>query len=101
MEALTEVDISWLEEVERLDRQEENIRRISQNIQSVRLEGKREGKLEGKLDVMLRQLRVKFGSLPADFVSRLEAITDEAVLDEVGEQVVMAEFLTDITLPES
>ncbi|MCP4361744.1 MAG: hypothetical protein GY796_27345 [Chloroflexi bacterium] len=76
MEALTEVDISWLEEVKRLDRQEENIcrmkqdiHRMSQDIQSVRLEGK----LEGKLDVLLHLLQAKFGLLPAGFVSRLGA----------------------------
>lgn len=65
-----------------------------------KLEGELEGEIKGKMEILLRQLRHKFGPLPGSFVQRLEAIDDTAVLDELGDQVLTAVTLDDITLPE-
>lgn len=59
-----------------------------------------EGEIRGKTEILLRQLRRKFGPLPESFVRQLEAIDDPAVLDELSDQVLTAVTLDDITLPE-
>jgi len=80
MQALSETELTWGERCE--------------------LKGKLEGEIRGKTEILLRQLRRKFGSLPEPFVQQLEAISDPAVLDELSEQVLTAVTLDDITLPE-
>ena len=80
MQALSETELTWGERRE--------------------LKGKLEGEIRGKTEILLRQLRHKFGPLPEPFVKQLEAIDDPAVLDELSEQVLTAVTLDDITLPE-
>jgi hypothetical protein len=60
----------------------------------------RQGRLEGQRELLLRQLQVKFGPLPPAVVARIQAITAEAALEKLGEQVLTAESLADITLLE-
>jgi hypothetical protein len=64
-----------------------------------KLEGKLEGEISGKTEMLLRQLRSKFGRLPESFVKQLQAIDNPAVLDELSDQVLTAVTLDDITLP--
>ncbi|MCI0398323.1 MAG: DUF4351 domain-containing protein [Chloroflexi bacterium] len=59
------------------------------------------GQLAGQHKMLLHQLTVKFGLLPEEVVVRLEAVTDEEVLKSLSEQVLTANSLGDITLPDS
>jgi hypothetical protein len=81
MQALSETELTWGERH--------------------KLEGELEGEIRGKQEILLRQLRRKFGPLPEPFVQQLTAIDDPDALDELSEQVLTAVTLDDITLPES
>jgi hypothetical protein len=76
MEALADVEMTWLEK------------------------GREEGLIEGRRKVLLHQLGVKFGPLPELFVSRIAAITGVEQLDDLSEQLLFADSLADIHLPD-
>lgn len=109
IESLMETDVRWLEAVKELDEREAEILRQKQQLQTLlqetqirsrqegKREGKREGKQEGKHELLLHQLTRKFGPLPDTFVAQMKAITDEAILERIGEQVLTAVSLSDIT----
>lgn len=67
--------------------------------EELRREGRREGKLEGRLEgtrgSLCRQLRIKFGPLPAAAQQRVDA-ADEATLDRWLEAVLTAQRLDDV-----
>jgi len=92
MEALAETELLWSERV------------ALKGWEKGRLEGQEvgrlEGRLEGQIDLLLHQLTIKFGRLPDEFVQDIEAIKDTAVLDQLSEQVLTAQTLSDIHLPE-
>ena len=76
MQALADVEMTWLEKAHV------------------------EGKHEGKQEILLRLLTIKFGTLPETFVKRIEAITANEALDALAEQVLAANSLTDVHLPD-
>lgn len=76
MQALADVEMTWLEKAHV------------------------EGKHEGKQEILLRLLTIKFGTLPETFVKRIEAITASEALDALAEQVLAADSLTDVHLPD-
>lgn len=60
-----------------------------------RLEGRAEGRAERGAELVLKQLRLKFGELDADTVTRVRAAT-EADLDLWAERVLTAGNLADV-----
>jgi len=60
-----------------------------------RQEGRQEGRKEGELNLLLRQLRARFGELPAATVARIEA-ADTAEIEQWGERVLSAMTLADV-----
>jgi hypothetical protein len=56
---------------------------------------------QGKRDTLLRQLRRKFGDLPQDFVTKIEAVTAEAELDTLLERILTANSLDEMGLSPS
>ena len=63
--------------------------------EKLRREGRREGKAEGKREMLLLQLRQRFGRLPAGAVARIGAATIEQ-LDAWSGQVLAAASLDDV-----
>ncbi|MGK4004523.1 DUF4351 domain-containing protein [Sorangium sp. So ce1036] len=60
-----------------------------------RLEGRQEGRQEGERAILLRQLRARFGELPAAAVSRLEQ-AESATLEQWAERVLSAKTLAEV-----
>ena len=60
-----------------------------------RKEGRDEGRTEGERILLLRQLRARFGELPAAAVARVEA-ADVALLERWGERVLGAKTLAEV-----
>ncbi len=56
------------------------------------------GVLKGKRETLLRQLTVKFGSLPESVVGKVEALSSVSDLDVYLERLVTANSLEDIGL---
>ena len=82
MQALQESEMFW----------SERVRYEGQQI------GQQIGRQIGKQEVLLRQLKRKFGGLPADFLQQFEAISDPDRLDEIGDQLLTATSLDQILL---
>jgi hypothetical protein len=87
MQALMDTELSWAERIE------------MRGEQRGERKGQRQGELKGKINLLLRQLQIRFGQLPADFERQLQAIQDPAALDELSVQVITAATLNDIQLP--
>lgn len=64
----------------------------------VRQEGCQEGRQEGRAEMLLRILRLKFGQLPMDVVSRVHRINDEATFYELLAQVLNAQALAEVSM---
>jgi hypothetical protein len=58
-------------------------------------QGKDEGRKEGERALLLRQLRARFGELPATAVARVES-AESALLERWGERVLSAKTLADV-----
>ena len=63
--------------------------------QNLRNEARKEGLQEGERVLLLRQLRARFGELPANAVARIEA-AQAAELERWGERVIGAQTLTEV-----
>jgi hypothetical protein len=61
-------------------------------LQRIRAEGHTEGRREGEAEVLLRQLRVRFGVLPEDVTARLNTADAETLL-RWSERVLSASTL--------
>jgi hypothetical protein len=70
MEALNEIELMWHEKIE----------------------------LESQKKILLRQLELKFGRLPAEFISQIESIKDPSILASLIDQILFAESLEEITI---
>lgn len=82
MEALQEIEMTWLERAEH-EAGERGLER---------------GVVAGKRQTLIHLLEVRFGSLPADLATRLEALQDEAVLDTLLERLLSAQSLAEFTV---
>ena len=60
-----------------------------------RAEGKAEGRAEGKAELLLKQLRLRFGELAPDLVSRVRTATS-GELDEMAERILTATSAADV-----
>jgi len=58
-------------------------------------EGRQEGRQEGEAQVVLRQLRLKFGPLEPETVYRVRSADPDRLL-ELGERVLTAQSLQDV-----
>jgi hypothetical protein len=74
---------AWFEEYQQKLRAEE------------RKEGRKEGREEGERHLLLRQLRARFGELPAATVARVEA-AEVAKIEQWGERVLGASTLAEV-----
>lgn len=79
MQSLMEIEMSWGDKL--------------------REEGREEGLIDGERKMLLRLLTLMFGPLPAEFVQRIQAITDEAALDALSQQLLKAQSLDDLVIP--
>lgn len=61
-------------------------------------EGEAKGRLEGRTELVLRQLRVRFGTLPESVRARLQGANSEE-LDRVGERLLTASTLSEALDP--
>ncbi|MCB0063171.1 MAG: hypothetical protein KDE19_13700 [Caldilineaceae bacterium] len=59
-----------------------------------------EGKVEGERQMLLHLLGLMFGELPPALVTRINAISDEATLTQLAQQIVTIERLDQLVLPE-
>ena len=55
-------------------------------------EGKVEGKVEGKADLLIKQLEVKFGSLPESYIEKIK-VADSDILSQWGINLMHAQLL--------
>jgi hypothetical protein len=58
-------------------------------------EGRQEGRKEGELNVLLRQLRARFGELPAAALARIQA-ADTAEVEQWSDRVLSAKTLAEV-----
>ena len=63
-----------------------------------RLEGERKGRLEGERKVLVRQLRRRFGDLPAAVIAQIDA-ADEATLERWSDELLDAPSLAALFPP--
>ena len=68
---------------------------VAQGHTEGRAEGRTEGRKDGERALLLRQLRTRFGELPAGAVARVES-AEIAVLERWGERVLSAKTLADV-----
>ncbi|WP_437679604.1 DUF4351 domain-containing protein [Sorangium sp. So ce131] len=68
---------------------------IKEGLQEGLQEGRKAGLKEGERTLLLRQLRARFGELPAAVVARVEA-ADVAELERWGERVLSAKTLAEV-----
>lgn len=61
----------------------------------LRSEGRDEGRKEGERSILVRQLRLRFGELPASTTARIEA-ADTRLLEKWSERFVSAQSLADV-----
>ena len=61
-------------------------------------EGEAKGRLEGRAELVLRQLTVRFGSLPENVRDRLQSTNSEQ-LDRIGERLLTASTLSEALDP--
>lgn len=94
MQALEDVELTWLERATQQARQEHR----QEGHQEGRQEGRQEGQHEGIRTLILLLLTWKFGLLPQDFVDQLKTISDPARLTEISRQLLTARTLALITL---
>ncbi|MFO1363570.1 MAG: hypothetical protein U1F45_14015 [Burkholderiales bacterium] len=59
-------------------------RGLSKGLREGVAEGRRKGVLEGMQRVLLRQLKLRFGPVPAALRVRIERVTDARVLDRIA-----------------
>ena len=64
-----------------------------------RSEGRAEGMLQGKQDALLRLLKKKFGELPEELTSRVQAMTSAEALDALLDQVLVSSSLDEMDVP--
>ena len=95
MQALQETETFWYERVQKIGEQigQQRGQQIGQQI------GEQIGQQRGKQEMLLRLWRRKFGVVPAGVIQQLQAINDPALLDEIGDQLIMAQSLEQISLP--
>lgn len=61
-------------------------------LRRIREEGREEGRREGEAEMLLRQLRIRFGTLPTDAVARVQTADPETLL-RWSERVLRASTL--------
>ena len=61
-------------------------------------QGIEKGLLRGRQEVLLKQLKLKFGPVSDALASRVRAIEDIEVLDELAEKILTAERVEDLGL---
>jgi predicted transposase YdaD len=65
-----------------------------------REEGREEGQLAGKRALILRMLTLMFGELPAEAISYINSITEDATFDQLTQRILAAQRLEDV-IPQS
>lgn len=78
---------------------EENMRIWREKLQRDTFrEGRREGRLEGTRKVLLQQMTLRFGPLPAAVRQKVEAISSAQTLSRLARKVITSESLQDLGL---
>jgi flagellar biosynthesis/type III secretory pathway protein FliH len=85
---------AWYEDYQQQQQKLRNDARTEGRSEGLR-EGRNEGLVEGERKVVLRQLRARFGELPATVVARVEQ-AGEAELGLWAERVLAAQALADV-----
>ena len=79
MKNLAEVEMTWSERI--------------------RAEGEERGEIKGERKMLLRLLTLMFGEVPAPLTERINAITDDAALTALAQQILMIKRLDELVLP--
>lgn len=96
MQQLADIETTWVEKA-----LEEGIQRgIQRGRQEGRQEGRQAGKQEGKHELLLELMTIKFGPLPDYILVRIKQITDDEALRILSQQVLFANTLAEIKLPD-
>ena len=93
MKKLAEIEMTWVDKA--LEKGEQKGRQEGEQ------KGRQEGRQEAKHEVLLLLLTKKFGPLSVEFRTKVNAITDEAILDRLIEQALSADSLAKIKLPDA
>jgi hypothetical protein len=83
MQKLVDVEMTW---GERLRAEGEAI-------------GEERGELKGERKMLLRLLTLMFGEVPPTLIERINAITDDAALTALAQQILTIKRLDDLVLP--
>ena len=79
MQALAEMEMTWLD------------RALYQ--------GQQTGEFKGKRDMLLYQLKAKFGELSQDVQAKIDGIAEHSLLDQLSLQILTANSLAELSLP--
>lgn len=63
--------------------------------------GIEKGIYRGKQEALLRQMSLKFGPIPESIRTQIEKIADNAELDRLTDQILTAQTLAEMNLPEN
>jgi predicted transposase YdaD len=78
---------------------EESAKRwVSQLLQEGRKEGRQEGLIDGMREMLLQQIKLRFGRVPRTVRQRIEGISSMRELRALGRKVILAETLQDLGL---
>lgn len=91
MEKLEDIELTYYERME--------LEFTKKGLEEGREEGREEGQLLGKRNLLQKLLAHRFGELPGDILSRIDAIQDHNLFDPLVEQALTAQSITDLTFP--
>lgn len=66
----------------------------------LRAEGEERGAIKGERKMLLHLLTLMFGEVPVTLGDRINAITDEAALTTLAQQILTIKRLEDLVLPD-
>jgi hypothetical protein len=67
----------------------------------LREEGREEGQVIGKRALIVRMLALMFGELPAEAISYVNSITEDATFDQLTQRMLAAQHLEDVIPPDA
>ena len=95
--AALDVKTTWFDKVRAQGREEgriETLREVETSwFDKVRAQGREEGRIEALREIVLRQLGLRFGGVPADVRDRVESLGSEQELETLCERLLVAESL--------
>ncbi len=93
MEKLVTIEMTWGERLRAQGREEGREEGLEKGLEA--------GRTAGEQKMLLHLLTLMFGEVPAALVARINALTDEAMLAMVAQQILTIKRLEELVLPQA